>query len=81
MKLPAHGEAARLGCPGEGADHRINQLPVVQDEKLVGIVTDPDLRDAPEAFAISSQPIDTDTPAVLPDPVEIHVEDVVTVAW
>ena len=26
--------------------HRINQLPVVEDEKLVGIVTDRDIRDA-----------------------------------
>jgi acetoin utilization protein AcuB len=28
------------------AKHRINQLPVLDDEKLVGIVTDRDLRDA-----------------------------------
>jgi len=28
------------------AKHRINQLPVVTDEKLVGIVTDRDIRDA-----------------------------------
>ncbi len=28
------------------AKHRINQLPVVEDEKLVGIVTDRDIRDA-----------------------------------
>ena len=28
------------------AKHRINQLPVVADEKLVGIVTDRDIRDA-----------------------------------
>lgn len=28
------------------AKHRINQLPVVEDEKLVGIVTDRDVRDA-----------------------------------
>ncbi len=28
------------------AKHRINQLPVLEDEKLVGIVTDRDIRDA-----------------------------------
>ncbi len=28
------------------AKHRINQLPVVEDERLVGIVTDRDIRDA-----------------------------------
>jgi acetoin utilization protein AcuB len=28
------------------AEHRINQLPVVKDDRLVGIVTDRDLRDA-----------------------------------
>jgi acetoin utilization protein AcuB len=62
------------------AEHQINQLPVVQHEKLVGIVTDRDLRDAPEAFAISSQPAGTDTPAGLPNPAEIYVEDVMTVS-
>jgi signal-transduction protein with cAMP-binding, CBS, and nucleotidyltransferase domain len=43
-----------------------------------GIVTDRDLRDAPETFAISSQPIDAETPRLLPDPAGIHVEDVMT---
>jgi acetoin utilization protein AcuB len=62
------------------ADYRINQLPVVQDKNLVGIVTDRDLRDAPEIFAISSQPIGTDAPAVLPNPDEIRVESVMTVS-
>ena len=28
------------------AEHRINQLPVVKNDKLIGIVTDRDLRDA-----------------------------------
>lgn len=28
------------------AKHRVNQLPVVEDERLVGIVTDRDIRDA-----------------------------------
>jgi acetoin utilization protein AcuB len=62
------------------ANYRINQLPVVRDEKLVGIVTDRDLRDAPEAFAISSQPIGADAPVILPNPSEITVESVMTVS-
>ena len=34
------------------AKYRVNQLPVVVDEKLVGIVTDRDIRDAyPSGFA------------------------------
>jgi len=60
------------------ADNRINQLPVVQHGKIIGIVTDRDLRDAPEIFAISSQPVGTDTPAVMPDPAKINVESVMT---
>jgi acetoin utilization protein AcuB len=62
------------------ANYRINQLPVVWDGKLIGIVTDRDLRDAPEIFAISSQSIGADTPPVLPDPSEIHIESVMTVS-
>ncbi len=34
--------------------HRINQLPVVQAGRLVGIVTDRDLRDAPRAVEIAA---------------------------
>jgi acetoin utilization protein AcuB len=61
-------------------NYRINQLPVVQGDKLVGIVTDRDLRDAPEIFAISSQPIGSDTRPFLPDPSEIHIESIMTVS-
>jgi acetoin utilization protein AcuB len=60
------------------ADNRINQLPVVQKGKILGIVSDRDLRDASEIFAISSQPIGTDTPAVMRDPAELNVESVMT---
>jgi acetoin utilization protein AcuB len=36
-------------------EHRINQLPVVVNRKLVGIVTDRDLRDAPAAVEVAAQ--------------------------
>ncbi len=36
-------------------EHRINQLPVVKDGILVGIVTDRDLRDAVSSVAIAAQ--------------------------
>ena len=36
-------------------EHRINQLPVVVNGKLVGIVTDRDLRDASAAVRVSSR--------------------------
>ncbi|HUY20615.1 MAG TPA: CBS domain-containing protein [Candidatus Binataceae bacterium] len=35
-------------------EHRVNQLPVVQAGRLVGIVTDRDLRDAPRAVEIAA---------------------------
>ena len=35
-------------------EHRINQLPVVVNGRLAGIVTDRDLRDAPRAVQIAS---------------------------
>ncbi len=60
------------------ADYRINQIPVVRDKKLVGIVTDRDLRDAPEALAVSAEAAGADRQVVLPDPAEIHVESVMT---
>lgn len=36
-------------------EHRVNQLPVVSNGRLVGIVTDRDLRDAPRAVEISAK--------------------------
>jgi acetoin utilization protein AcuB len=58
--------------------HRINQLPVVVDGKLVGIVTDRDLRDAlPSVFEDAQyarrRPRKTNI-----DPENVHVEDVMT---
>jgi acetoin utilization protein AcuB len=53
-------------------EHRINQLPVVRDGHLVGIVTDRDLRDAyPSVFA---DPMRKQTP----DPHGVKVESVMT---
>lgn len=54
------------------AEHRINQLPVVVDGRLVGIVTDRDLRDAfPSVFADPARRGDA-------DPAHIRVEEVMT---
>lgn len=53
--------------------HRINQLPVVVRKKVVGIVTDRDLRDAfPSVFA------EHQTAKTAPDPARITVEQVMT---
>src|SRR5262249_18621987 len=60
------------------AEHRINQVPVVRDDKLVGIVTDRDLRDAPETEAIAAAAMAENKPALLPDPAEIRVEEIMT---
>jgi len=51
--------------------HRINQMPVVVDGRMVGIVTDRDLRDAfPSVFEASAKGH--------PDPDQIRVEEVMT---
>jgi acetoin utilization protein AcuB len=58
-------------------EHRINQLPVVVNGRLVGIVTDRDLRDAPRAVQIASAEAgDKDTAPTTPE--EIPVEAVMT---
>ena len=57
--------------------HRINQLPVVVDGKLVGIVTDRDLRDAfPSVFDPPRRPRTTKGP--LAEPERLTVEAVMT---
>jgi acetoin utilization protein AcuB len=57
-------------------ERRINQLPVVSDGRLVGIVTDRDLRDAfPSVF---DQPTDGRRRRTLTDPDAIPVDDVMT---
>jgi acetoin utilization protein AcuB len=57
--------------------HRINQLPVVVDGRLVGILTDRDLRDAfPSVFDAAPVRAPKRPPAV--DPADIAVEHVMT---
>jgi acetoin utilization protein AcuB len=56
--------------------HRVNQLPVVTDDALVGIVTDRDLRDAfPSVFADVEPPRRQREVAHEADPGTIPVED------
>jgi acetoin utilization protein AcuB len=57
-------------------EHRFNQLPVVVNRKLVGIVTDRDLRDAPAAVEVAAQSAGAARNA--PAPGEIPVEAVMT---
>ena len=58
--------------------HRVNQLPVVVDGHLVGIVTDRDLRDAfPSVFELA-EATGRHRRAPGPDPAAIPVEDVMT---
>jgi acetoin utilization protein AcuB len=58
------------------ARHRVNQLPVVLNRRLVGIVTDRDLRDAfPSAF---EPPRRGDDRRAAPDPRDVPVDAVMT---
>ena len=58
-------------------EHRINQLPVIVDGRLVGIVTDRDLRDAPTVVKVAAaQAGGPETPEATPD--RIPVETVMT---
>lgn len=58
--------------------HRVNQLPVVVDGRLVGIVTDRDLRDAfPSVFELAEAAGQHHRPAGT-DPATIPLEDVMT---
>jgi acetoin utilization protein AcuB len=60
-------------------EHRFNQLPVVVNRKLVGIVTDRDLRDAPAAVEVAAQSAGAARNAPAPPaPGEISVEAVMT---
>ncbi len=59
-------------------NHRVNQVPVVVDGQLVGIVTDRDLRDAfPSVFDAPGRPR-ARRAAPVADPDEIRVEMVMT---
>ncbi len=57
-------------------EHRINQLPVVQAGKLVGIVTDRDLRDASRAVEIAASAASGHSGKA--DPEKIAVETVMS---
>jgi acetoin utilization protein AcuB len=60
-------------------EHRFNQLPVVVNRKLVGIVTDRDLRDAPAAVEVAAQSAGGSHKAPPPPPPgQIPVEAVMT---
>lgn len=57
--------------------HRVNQLPVVVDRRLVGIITDRDLRDAfPSVFDALSEPRKPGVATA--DPATVTVEMVMT---
>jgi acetoin utilization protein AcuB len=58
--------------------HRINQLPVVLDDRLVGIVTDRDLRDAFPSVFDSEERLGRLPRKYGADPATIPVEDVMT---
>jgi len=57
MKVPSHTVKPYDSVAHARAileQYRINQLPVVVNERLTGIVTDRDLRDAPQAVQVSA---------------------------
>lgn len=60
------------------ATHRLNQLPVLADGHLVGIITDRDLRDAFPSVFESTPRVPPHRPATETDPREIRVEEVMT---
>ena len=83
MKSPVHSVKLRDSVAHARElleEHRVNQLVVLRDGKLVGIVTDRDVRDAspsiPQQLAAGSR-----RPPGLPpdaDPARIRVEDVMS---
>jgi acetoin utilization protein AcuB len=79
MKHPVHTVKPRASirqARGLMERHRINQLPVVVDGRLVGIVTDRDLRDAfPSVF---EPPRHGDTKSGTPEPEDVPVDSVMT---
>jgi acetoin utilization protein AcuB len=59
-------------------EHRINQLPVVVDGRLIGIVTDRDLRDVFPSVFEAGGPLERRRAKAGTDPATIPVEDVMT---
>ena len=59
-------------------EYRINQLPVIARDKLVGIVTDRDLRSALQEVRVSAAAAGTRQDEVPSGPDEISVEDVMS---
>ncbi|MFZ0890423.1 MAG: CBS domain-containing protein [Candidatus Binataceae bacterium] len=81
MKLPIHVVKPRDTVAHARAlleEHRINQLPVAVNGRLVGIVTDRDLRDAPRAVEVSAAAATRRREGVPPSPTEIPVEAVMS---
>lgn len=60
------------------ATHRLNQLPVLAEGHLVGIVTDRDLRDAFPSVFESTPRVPPHQPTPHTDPKDIRVEEVMT---
>lgn len=58
--------------------HRLNQLPVLAEGHLVGIVTDRDLRDAFPSVFESTPRFPVQRPSANTDPKDIRVEEVMT---
>lgn len=53
-------------------EHRINQLPVVQAGRLIGIVTDRDLRDASRAVGIAAEAVSGHQGKADPDKIPVE---------
>src|SRR5208282_1293006 len=80
MKVPSHTVKPYDSVAHARAileQYRINQLPVVVNERLSGIVTDRDLRDAPQAVQVSAAAAGVKK-AEAPEPGKIIVETVMS---
>ncbi|HYB89615.1 MAG TPA: CBS domain-containing protein [Candidatus Binataceae bacterium] len=81
MKSPVHTVKPQDSVAHARAileEYRINQLPVVQNRHLVGIVTDRDLRDAPEAVEVAASEAAHASRTQAPNPERIPIEAVMT---
>jgi acetoin utilization protein AcuB len=81
MKTPVHTVKPQDSVAHARAileEYRVNQLPVVQNGKLVGIVTDRDLRDAPMAVRVSGEAAGRTKDELPSEPNEIPVSDVMS---